>query len=248
MGSVLYRELGHRRSTNVMCPSAWVTAGPSATRRTVHSRAQRTASVFAPASVATISSPGCRFARDSPVPARISRPSEPLVGEPGAPISARYAAPRRPSLGGTKPTDSAPDVPAGRKARLGHEAHATAGSKGVDPARHLVGSDELASEAAEGTGRHGDPALDVRSTGCNDPGTAAAIERVERRRARCERRDEDAIAEETDGVNRDPGREGPRGKIRKPAAPAAPIDADDPGSRVRIEREDHVPPEGAARA
>jgi len=37
-----------------------------------------------------------------------------------------------------------PDVSAGGKARLGHEADATAGSKGVDPARHLVGSDELA--------------------------------------------------------------------------------------------------------
>jgi hypothetical protein len=141
-----------------------------------------------------------------------------------------------------------PDVPAGRKSRLGYEADATAWSKGVDPARHLVGSDELASEAAKGTRRHGDPALDVRSTSCHDPGTAAAIERVKRRRTRCERRDENAIAEGPDGVSCDPGREGPRGKIRKPAAAAAPIDADDPGSRVRIEREDYVPAEGAARA
>ena len=141
-----------------------------------------------------------------------------------------------------------PDVSTRGKSRLGDKANTTAGTKGVDPPAYLVDGNQRASEAAEGAGCHCDSALNVRSASCYGPGSAAAIECVECRRARCERRDQKAITEATDGVDGDPGWERPDREIGKPAAPAAPIHADDPGSRVRVEREDHIPPEGATRA
>jgi hypothetical protein len=102
------------------------------------------------------------------VPARISRLSAPLVGEPRGPHIRKVHGTAVTELRRYEADRLDPDVPAGGKSRLGNEANATAGTKGVDPARHLVDSDELASETAEGRGRHGDSALEVRSTGCHD--------------------------------------------------------------------------------
>jgi hypothetical protein len=50
----------------------------------VQTRRQRTARIFAPASVATTNSPARKRARDSAAVVRTRRLSDPLVGEPGA--------------------------------------------------------------------------------------------------------------------------------------------------------------------
>src|SRR5262249_25110792 len=89
--------------TNVTWPSPCVAAGPSAPPRTEHRRAQRTATVLAPASVAATRSPGCNRA-----PSSTRTLSVPWVGDPGAPRSAMYATPRRSKPGGTNPSDSTP--------------------------------------------------------------------------------------------------------------------------------------------
>ena len=200
-----------------MCPSAWATEGPSATRRIVHRRAQRTAIVFAPASVATTSSPARRLARDRLLPVRISTLSDPLVGEPGAPISAGYAAPRRPSVGGTKPTDSTRcprrlEVPIRRRGE--RDRRDQRNQSGRLPRRQQ-------SACPRSGRRYGAPRAIPPST-CGAP-TAKARARPrqsnasQRRLARCERRDEKAIAEPTDGVDRDPGGKPPTGRSAKPA-------------------------------
>ena len=209
-----------------MCPSAWATVGMSATRRTVHRRAQRTAIVFAP--------PRSRrpARRDEGWREQVGTGKDQQAVRPGRRRARRSHVREVRGAAATelrrrsRPTD--PNVPARWKFRFGDNANTTTGAKGVDPPGYLGHGNQRASVAAEGAGCHSDAALNVRSASCDDPGPATAIECAERDPAGRERRDEKAIAEAADGVDRDAGGD-PCGKIHKPAAPAAPIDANDPG-------------------
>src|SRR3989440_367031 len=90
-----------------MCPSAWVAAGPVATRRTVHVAPQRIATVLAPASVATRRSPGFAPAALRALPRTRRTLFVPCVGDPGAPRSAKYAS-RAVRLSGANPRAEPP--------------------------------------------------------------------------------------------------------------------------------------------
>ena len=123
---------------------------------------------LAPASVATTSSPARKRVRTAAA-GRTRRLSDPLVGEPGDPRSARYAVLRRPSAGGTKPTASTPMSPPAGRPDSTTSARSTAGPKGVHAAAHLVRPDQRAAEAAERSRSDREPALDHRCAGRDRP-------------------------------------------------------------------------------
>src|ERR1700730_4797832 len=117
-----------------MWPSRWATVGPFATWRTVQEAAHAIASVYAPPSVATSSSPGV-----TPAAVRVSALMRRIASSPGCglPGVARSEPCRRES----RALDA--DVAAVRQARVGDELTAPVGCDCVDSSAVLVRGDQV---------------------------------------------------------------------------------------------------------
>ncbi len=89
------------------------------------------------------------------------------------------------------------DVLPGGKARDGHESAASVGADGEDPAALLVGRDQVAGKAAEGSGGDNDPALDPGGRAGDRSHSAAAVDRLHRRVSAVRDRHQQAMTETT---------------------------------------------------
>ena len=217
-----------------MWPSPWVVVGPAATWRMVQRTAQRTASVLAPASVATTRSPATNRARARSPPRSTRRLSLPSVGKPGA-RDPRSRQQRRGQARGERSRSLRRRCPhrpgGGSRPRKQHRlsARRRKSDRCSRPARAGLRRTSQSSWVAP----RSLPRPSARHASKRHPTTA--VDRVQRRRLTGDSRNKEAVTERAPVVERDARREGAGRKLRKATGSAAPVDPDDSWARARVD-------------